>query len=325
MATILTQPATQPAAPARSGLRELWRTLRGNRMGIVGLIMLVTVVLMAVLAPLIAPYDPYKPVRARIDTIYAAPSPTHPFGTDDGGKDVLSAFMYGARVSLFVGFVAALITLAIGSVIGLVAGFFGGRIGSLLMRLTDIFLVIPDLPLYVVMVALLGPSIWNIILALALFGWTGTTRLVYAQVLAVKERLFVTRARAIGAPSGHIIRRHIFPMVLPIILAQNALVISSAILSESALSFLGLGDPTRISWGGMLNFAFGRGAISSGAWWAILPPGLGIVWVVLAWTLLGHVIEEIINPRLRSHHLMPERKNSGARSQEPEAQAYSDS
>ncbi|HET9223934.1 MAG TPA: ABC transporter permease [Roseiflexaceae bacterium] len=306
MATIITQPAITTPAPTRRGMRDLWRTLRRNPMGLVGLVMLVAVVLMAVFAPLLAPYDPYKPVRARLDTIYAAPSREHPLGTDDGGKDVLSSLMYGARVSLFVGFVAALITLVIGSTIGLVAGYYGGRIGSLFMRLTDIFLVIPDLPLYVVMVALLGPSIWNIILALALFGWTSTTRLVYAQVLSVKERLFVTRARAIGAPSGHIIRRHIFPLVLPIILAQNALVISSAILSESALSFLGLGDPTLISWGSMLNFAFGRGAVSVGAWWALLPPGLAIVWVVLAWTLLGHVIEEIVNPRLKTHHLMPE-------------------
>ena len=309
MATIITQPVVVAAAPARRGMRDLWRTLLRNRMGMIGLVMLVTVLLMAVFAPLIAPYDPYKPVRARIDTIYAPPSREHLLGTDDGAKDVLSSFMYGARVSLFVGFVAAMITLMIGSVIGLSAGFFGGRAGGLLMRVTDIFLVIPDLPLYVVMVAILGPSIWNIILALALFGWTSTTRLVYSQVLSVKERLYVTRARAIGAPSWHIIRRHIFPMVLPIILAQNALVISAAILSESALSFLGLGDPTLISWGSMLNFAFGRGAMSVGAWWALLPPGLGIVWVVLSWTLLGHVIEEIINPRLKSHHLMPAREN----------------
>lgn len=271
-----------------------------------GMVLLALALFMAVFAPLLAPADPYKPVRARIDTIYAPPSAEHPLGTDDGGKDVLSAFMYGARVSLFVGFVAALIALMIGTLVGLVAGYYGGRVGGALMRLTDIFLVIPDLPLYVVMVALLGPSIWNIILALSIFGWTSTARLVFAQVLSVKERLFVVRAQAIGASRRYIIRRHIFPLVLPIILAQNALVISGAILSESALSFLGLGDPTLISWGSMLNFAFGRGAISSGAWWAIIPPGLGIVWVVLGWTLLGHVLEELINPRARSHHLMPE-------------------
>lgn len=272
----------------------------------VGLVLLVLVVLMAVFAPWLAPYDPYKPVRARFDTIYAPPSPEHPLGTDDGGKDVLSQFIYGSRVSLFVGVAAALLTLAIGGTIGIVAGYYAGRTGGALMRLTDIFLVIPDLPLYVVLVALLGPSLWNIILALALVGWTSSARLVNSQVLSVKERMFVTRARAIGASDSQIMRRHIFPMVLPIIIAQNALVISSAILSESALSFLGLGDPTLISWGNMLNYAFSRGAISVGAWWAILPPGLGIIWIVLAWTLLGHALEEIVNPRLTSHHLMPE-------------------
>ncbi|HEY3228901.1 MAG TPA: ABC transporter permease [Roseiflexaceae bacterium] len=311
MATLITQP-TVPAAPtALSGLREFWVKLRRSPMGLIGFVMLLGVVLMAVFAPLVAPYDPYKPVRVRIDSIYAQPSAAHPFGTDDGGKDVLSAFIYGARVSLIVGFVASLISVAIGGALGMIAGFYGGRLGSGLMRLTDIFLVIPDLPLYVVLVALLGPSLWNIILAIAILGWTGTTRLVYAQVLSVKERQFVTRARAIGASNMHIIRRHIFPLVLPLILAQNALVISTAILSESTLAFLGLGDPTRISWGTMLNLAFGRGAISAGAWWALLVPGVGIVWVVLSWTLLGYVLEEIVNPRLRTHHLMPERAPMG--------------
>lgn len=314
MATILTQPSH--AATTRTGLRDFWAKFGRNPMGMVGLIMLVAVVGMAVFAPWIAPYDPYKPVRARIDTIYAPPNAEHPLGTDDGGKDVLSQFIYGSRVSLFIGFTAALLTVAIGGTIGLLAGYYGGRVGALLMRVTDMFLVIPDLPLYVVLVALLGPSIWNIILAIAVIGWTGTARIVYSQTLSVKERMFVTRARAIGAPDSHILRRHVFPMVLPLLLSQNALVISVAILSESGLAFLGLGDPTVISWGTMLNLAFNRGAVSLGAWWALLPPGLGIVWVVLAWTLLGYVIEEIVNPRARTHHLMAERKIGSAGSKE---------
>jgi peptide/nickel transport system permease protein len=306
METILTQ-TTAPAKAQRSGLRDLWRQVRRSPLGLIGLLMLLGVLGMALFAPWVAPYDPYKPVRATIDSLYAEPSAEHPLGTDDAGKDVLSQFIYGSRVSLIVGFSASLITVVIGGTIGLLAGYYGGRIGMLLMRLTDIFLVIPDLPLYVVLVALLGPSLWNIILAIAIIGWTGTARVVYSQVLTVKERQFVTRARAIGASDGHIIWRHILPMVLPLILAQNALVISVAILSESGLAFLGLGDPTLISWGTMLNLAFSRGAISLGAWWALLPPGLGIVWVVLAWTLLGYVIEEIVNPRVKTHHLMPER------------------
>jgi peptide/nickel transport system permease protein len=266
------------------------------------------VVVMAVFAPLLAPYDPYAPVRARIDTIYAPPSWEHPLGTDDGGKDVLSAFIYGARVSLIVGFAASLISIVIGGLIGLVAGYYGGWLGNSLMRFTDIFLVIPDLPLIIVMVALLGPSLWNIILAIGILGWTGAARLVRSQVISLKERQFVTRARAIGASSPYIIRRHILPLALPLILANSTLVISLAILNESTLAFLGLGDPTTISWGTMLHFAFGRGAISAGAWWALVPPGAGIVWVVLGWTLFGYVLEELVNPRLRTHHLMPERK-----------------
>jgi peptide/nickel transport system permease protein len=270
-------------------------------------LMLLTVVGMAVFAPLVAPYDPYKPVRARIDTIYAPPSGAHLLGTDDGGKDVLSQFIYGARVSLAIGFTAALMTVVIGGTIGLVAGYYGGWVGTILMRITDTFLVIPDLPLYVVLVALLGPNIWNIILAIAIIGWTSTARVVYSQTITVKERLYVTRARAIGASNPYIIRKHVLPQILPLILSQNALTISVAILSESGLAFIGLGDPTLISWGTMLNLAFSRGAITNEAWWALLTPGLGIVWLVLAWTLLGYVIEEIVNPRLRTHHLMPER------------------
>ena len=297
----------QTPAPAARGVRGLWRTLRRSPLGVAGLVMLAGVLLMAVFAPWLAPYDPYAPVRPRIDTIYAPPSAEHPLGTDDGGKDVLSAFIYGARVSLIVGFVASAITVFIGGLVGLVAGYYGGRVGTALNGLTNLFLVIPDLPLYVVLVAVLGPSLWNIILAIALFGWTSTARLVYAQVLSLKERQFVTRARATGASDLYIMRRHVLPLVTPLILAQNALVISVAILSEAGLAFLGLGDPTLISWGTMLNLAFGRGAISVGAWWAILAPGLGIVWVVLAWTLLGYVIEEFVNPRSRAHHLAPER------------------
>lgn len=305
MTTVVTQ--AHAAAPPAHGLRGFWRTLRRSPMGLAGLVMLLAIVFIALFAPWLAPYDPYAPVRPRLDTIYAPPSPEHPLGTDDGGKDVLSAFMYGARVSLIVGFTASVITVLIGGLVGLTAGYAGGRLGAALMGVTNIFLVIPDLPLYVVLVALLGPSIWNIILAIAVIGWTGTARLVYAQVLTLKERQFVTRARAIGASHRYIMWRHVLPLVLPIILAQNALVIAVAILSESGLAFLGLGDPSLISWGTMLNLAFGRGAISVGAWWALLPPGLGIVWVVLAWTLLGFAIEEFVNPRARSHHLSPER------------------
>jgi peptide/nickel transport system permease protein len=291
------------ARVSTTSLRGFWRSFRRSRMGLVGLGMLVTVVVAAVFAPVIAPYDPKEVVRVTIDDIYAGPSSEHWLGTDDAGRDVLSNFIYGSRVSLIVGFFASFISIFIGSVVGIVAGFYGGRAENVLMRFTDFMLVIPDLPLTVVIVALTRPSLLNIIFVIGLLGWTGSARLVRAQTLAVKERKFVLRARSIGAGNMHIIRRHIFPMVLPLIVVNTVLVISLAILNESTLSFLGLSDPTALSWGQMLNYAFTRGAMSARAWWALVTPGLGIVWAVLACTLLGQGLEQVLNPRLETHHL----------------------
>ena len=293
--------ATAPPA-AESPLRA-WRRFLRHRMGIVGAIMIGVSLVVAVAAPILSPYDPYANVRVTIFDIYQPPSAAHPLGTDDGGKDVLSSLLYGARVSLVVGFSAAAIALVIGGLVGIVAGYRGGWIGSLLMRITDFFLVIPDLALQIVLVAIIGPSLGTIILVIGALGWTTTARLVRSQTLSVRERKYVMRARAIGAGDGHILRRHIMPAVLPLMLANMVLVISLAILSESTLAFLGLGDPTVISWGQMLNFAFDRGAVSAGAWWALIPPGLAIVWVVLGTTLLGTALEDALNPRLKRHHL----------------------
>lgn len=280
-----------------------WKRFRRSQLGVVGLVMLLIAILTAAGAQAIAPYDPYVPVRVTIADIYGAPRPGHVLGTDDAGKDVLSNFIYGSRVSLTVGFFASFISIFIGGVIGIIAGFYGGRTETILMRFTDIMLVIPDLPLAVVLVALTKPSLLNIILVIGLIGWTGTARLVRSQTLSVKERKFVLRAHAIGASRLYIVRRHILPLVLPLMVANTVLVISLAILEESTLSFLGLSDPTVVSWGQMLNYAFTRGAMSAGAWWVLVPPGFGIVWVVLGCTLLGHGMEQILNPRLETHHL----------------------
>jgi peptide/nickel transport system permease protein len=282
---------------------NLWQSLWRSKIGMAGLILILSITVLAVFAPVLAPYNPYEVVRVTIDDIYAPPSRQHLLGTDDAGKDVLSSFMYGARVSLTVGFFASLISIAIGGLIGISAGFFGGRTENILMRFTDIMLVIPEFPLIILLVALTEPSLWNIILVIGLLGWTGSARLVRSQTLSVKQRKYVQRARAIGAGNRHIIRHHIFPMVLPLIVVNTVLVISLAILNESALGFLGLSDPTKISWGQMLNFAFTRGAMSAGAWWALVVPGLGIVWLVMAFTLLGQGLEQVFNPRLETHHL----------------------
>ncbi len=283
------------------------RRLVRHRLGLIGLIMIGVALVVALFAPFIAPYDPYANVRIDIANIYSPPGPGHVLGTDDATKDVLSSLIYGARVSLLVGFTGATISLLIGGVIGLVAGFRGGRLGNGLMRLTDFFLVIPDLALQIVIVAIVGQSLRNIIIVIGVLGWTTTARLVRSQTLTVRERKFVQRARAVGARDLTILFRHVLPQVLPLMLANTVLVISLAILSESTLAFIGLGDPTVISWGQMLNLAFTRGAVSAGAWWALIPPGLAIVWVVLGTTLVGNALEDVFNPRVGRHFLERER------------------
>jgi peptide/nickel transport system ATP-binding protein/peptide/nickel transport system permease protein len=289
---------------AASAFYGFWKLFSRNRMAVFGLIMLIAMLAVAIFAPLLAPYDPKSSTNVESSDIYNPPSARHWLGTDDAGRDVFSGFLFGARVSLTVGFFAAFISVFIGGLIGVVAGFYGGRVENLLMRFTDTMLVIPDLPLIVVIVALTKPSLFNIILVIGLFGWTTTARIVRSQTLAVKSRKFVMRARAIGAGNVHIIQHHILPLVMPLLVVNAILVISLAILNESTLSFLGLGDPSAISWGQMLNFAFLRGAMSAGAWWALVTPGMGIVWVVLSLTLLGQGLEQVLNPRLETHHLM---------------------
>ena len=292
------------SAGSSAAAATFWRQLPRNRLALAGAGMLLFALGLAVFAPLLAPEDPRRALLATTYSIYAAPNAQHWLGTDDAGRDVLSNLIFGARVSLTVGFFASFISIAIGGSIGMAAGFAGGTTDRALMRFTDVVLVIPDLPLAIVLVALTKPSLFNIILVIGLVGWTGTARLVRAQTLAVKERKFVHRARAVGASDLRLITRHIFPLVLPLLVVNTVLVISLAILEESALSFLGLSDPTTVSWGQMLNYAFSRGATSSGAWWALLAPGAGIVWVVLGCTLLGYGLEQALNPRVKSHHLM---------------------
>ncbi len=287
---------------------SVWRTFLRRPLGLLGAVMLVLAATAAILAPALAPYDPYAHVTVQPEDVMAPPSAQHVLGQDDAGRDVLSLLLYGARVSLTVGLAASLMSMFIGTTVGMVAGYFGGRIGNVLMRFTDSLMVIPDLPLMLVLIAVWGRGLWKIVLVIGVLGWTYTARLVRSQVLSIKERQYVLRARALGASGTRIILRHIFPQVVPLVLAQAVLDISASILAESSLSFLGLGDPLLVSWGSMLNFAFERGAISRGAWWYLLPPGLGIVWVTLGLIFLGNTLEEIINPRLRTHHLFDPRR-----------------
>ena len=281
---------------------KILRQFLRNRLGVIGALILFSVVICALFAPLIAPYDPYEMISATREDVLAPPSPAHPLGQDDAGKDVLSALIYGARISLTVGLVAAIISMLLGTTVGLIAGYFGGGVGNFLMRFSDFLMVMPSLPLMMVVISVWGRGVGKVILIISLLGWTYNARLTRSQVLSIKQRKYIMRARSVGASNFLIITRHILPQVVPILFAQAVLDTSAFILYESTLSFLGLGDPLRISWGMMLHFAFER-AITAGAWWFVLPPGFAIVYISIGLMLVGTTLEQIVNPRLKSHHL----------------------
>jgi peptide/nickel transport system permease protein len=291
--------ATNAPADAgpRAGSGSAWELFRGNRIGMAGLFIILAFVLVALAGPVVAPYDPMAFGKAA--DVLNPPSRAHILGTDDMGRDVAAALVAGSRVSLLVGLSATLISMALGSSLGIASGFRGGWLDSVLMRLTDVFLVLPWLPLMLVLAALLGASVWNIVLVIGLTGWAGTARLVRAQVLAIKERQFMERAKAVGASDMRIVFRHLLPNVFPLIFANTILVTAVSILSETTLSFLGMGDSARPSWGMMLHFAFESGAATSGALWFILPPGFCVLGLVLGFTLMGYAFDEILNPKLR--------------------------
>lgn len=195
---------------------------------------------------------------------------------------------------------ATVISMFLGTFIGLISGYSGGKIDILLMRLTDVFLVLPWLPLMLILAALLGSGLWNIILVIGLTGWAGTARLVRAQTLTIKERQYIERAKAIGSSQTHIIIKHILPNVFPIVFSNTILITAASILSETTLSFLGMGDSTKPSWGMMLHFAFESGAAANKAYWYLIPPGICVLFLVLSFTFMGYAFDEILNPKLRS-------------------------
>lgn len=297
MSKILKKKEPKEIKITNSKARDTWETIRTNRMAMIGLITLVFFVVVALFGPLIWPFDPAA--YGQMSDVMQPPSGQHWLGTDDMGRDVFANLVVGARVSLLIGAVATLISMLVGTLIGIAAGYFGGTVDMLLMRLTDFFLVIPWLPLMMVLAAILGTSIWNIIFVIGITGWAGTARVVRAQTLSVKERQFVERTVSLGAGNWHIMLRHVLPNVFPLVFANTVLVASAAITSETTLSFLGLGDTMTSSWGMMLHYAFECGATGLGAWWYYLPPGLCVIAVVLAFTLLGYAFDEIMNPKLK--------------------------
>ena len=286
-------------APAPSRGSVVWRTIRRRPSAAVGLAMLLAVVVGAVLAPWIAPYGLHDQVGA----VFGAPSWNHPLGLDDGGIDMVTLLLWGAQISLVVGFAATLVSMTIGATVGILAGYFGGKVDSVLMRITDYFLVIPDVPLMIVVAAIWGPSLFHIVIVIGILLWTSTARVLRAQVKSVRERVYVKRARALGAGHARIVFRHVLPQVAPLLIANTVLTVAVAIFDETALSFLGLGDPSRISLGKVIQNAFERAAISAGAWWAIVPPGVLVALIILSCSLIGGALEDALNPRLRVAHL----------------------
>jgi peptide/nickel transport system permease protein len=275
-----------------------WSLLWADPMGRWGVIILIIVTLAAVVGPMIWPFDPAE-VGADSSSIFQPPSAEYWLGTDELGRDVFSQFLMGARISLFVGVMATLIATIIGAGLGILSGFFRGPIDSAAMGVTDFFLVIPALPLMIALAAIFGQNLAIVILVIGALAWPRTARIVRSQTLSLRERAFVPRARSLGATNGRIIRTNITPHLMSLIVANTILVVAGCILAEATLSFIGLGDPNRISWGSMLHFAFVSGAVGRGAWWYFMPPGLGILVVVLGFTLVGQSFERVTNPKLR--------------------------
>ncbi|MCH5672847.1 ABC transporter permease [Streptomyces gilvus] len=293
--------APGPRTPAwqrrRRSAARFWRQYRTQRAGLVGLAALALFALVALTAPLTvgsgvtgvtdAPGSPLE-----------APSGEFPLGTDRFGRNLLGLVVWGARVSLLVGLLAAVLSVVIGTVVGITAGHFRGAYATVLMRITDWFLVMPALVLAIALATVMSRSLGTVILAIGVTSWPTTARLVRAQTLAVESRPYIERAKALGGGHWHVMTRHVLPNVMPLVLAQTTLMISSSVLAEATLAFLGLGDPTVISWGGLLQDAREAGAVSSGDWWYLVPPGIAIAVVALAFTLCGRAVESVLNPRL---------------------------
>lgn len=288
--------ATEPYRP----WREFARRLGASRLAVGGLVVIVVLVVISVsfyIMELTGMKWPYDPDATNVASRFLAPSFTHLLGTDHLGRDVLARMLFGARISLVVGFVAVGIAVTIGIVVGAVAGHFGGRIDNFLMRLVDIVICFPRFFLILTVVALVKPSLWNIIIVLGVTGWTGTARLIRGEILSLRERDFVQAARAMGANASRIILRHLVPNALTPVLVSATLGVAGAILTEAGLSFLGFGvQPPQATWGNILTE--GRLYIFD-AWWLTVFPGLAILVTVLAFNLVGEGIRDAWDPRLK--------------------------
>jgi peptide/nickel transport system permease protein len=283
----------------RRSLADFWREYRRDRAGLVGLAILVVFGGLAIAAPLfISEADlsaTSAPARPR-----QAPGSEYWLGADGYGRSMVDVTIWGARISLAVGLLATFMSVGVGAVLGIVAGHFRGWVEAVVLRVTDWFLVLPTLVLATALASVLNPGMTTVIVAIGVTSWASTARLVRAQTLAVEGRPYIERARALGGGHRHVMARHVLPNVMPLVLAQTTLSVAGAILAEATLAFLGMSDPTKVSWGTTLQLARQIGAVSAGNWWILLPPGLAIALVSLAFTLCGRAIEGVLNPRLRA-------------------------
>jgi len=271
-----------------------WRRLFRDKLAIAGLAIVLAFFVLSIFTPLIAPYDPDT---IDVNKILSPPSASHIFGTDDLGRDVFTRILYGAGISLKVGFVAVGIAVIIGAFLGAISGYYGGWIDIIIMRFVDIMLCFPSFFLILAVIAFMEPSIFNIMAVIGLTSWMGITRLVRAEFLSLKERDFVLAEKTIGASAPRIIFLHILPNAMAPVLVSATLGIAAAVLTESALSFLGIGvQPPQPSWGNMLTQ--GQNVLGI-AWWLSFFPGMAILVTVLGYNLLGEGIRDAIDPRLR--------------------------
>jgi peptide/nickel transport system permease protein len=271
------------------------RRFSRHRIGLIGLLVLGLLVLLAILAPVLSPYDQNA---TNLRLINAPPSAQHMLGTDDLGRDIWTRMLYGARVSMLVGIVAVGIYTLIGTALGSIAGYFGGHIDNLIMRFTEVVMCFPSFMLIMTMVVVLKPSLFNVMIIIGVFGWTGLARLVRGQVLSIRERDYVLAARAIGARQGRILVRHILPSTIAPILVSATLGLSGAVLTESGLSFLGIGvQAPQASWGSMLNTAM-QLSVLQGKPWRWLPPAVAIALMVLAVNFIGDALRDALDPQM---------------------------
>jgi peptide/nickel transport system permease protein len=271
-----------------------------SKMAVAGIAIILAYLLVAVFAPVVAPYGPQERIYAE-DGTWAKmepPSPAHLLGTTESAHDVLSQLIYGSRIAMFVGILGAFMVAAIGTTVGLVAGYYGGLVDETIMRIVDILYGFPFIPLVIVFATIFGASVWNIILGIALVYWLSTARIIRSEVYSLKEKPYVEAAKAAGASDVRVMAVHIAPNVLPLSALYAAIAVGYSITAQASIAFLGFGDASVASWGVMLQLAFQQQAFE--AWWWLLPPGLSITLVVMGAYLAGRGYEEIVNPQLKA-------------------------